>query len=200
MVWFGLTKAGVIGGGQPNDVKEREIAALKAQLAAAQAPPAPAVAPPEAATPPPDPVLHQPVETGNLTGADLAALLALADGNKAITYSHLKKNAERYKGKEWAFSGPILEIQEANGRTIARINDGYYGESVMWIVAPFETDFVQGKVVDVAGLLAGTYEYKSQAGWDITIPALFAQSIQKRGTFDKVRPRSAHRHHTDDDE
>jgi hypothetical protein len=45
----------------------------------------------------------------------------------------------------------------------------------------------------------GSHSYTSQAGWEITIPAVQARAIRKYGAFRKLQPKST-RHHSDDDE
>ncbi len=117
---------------------------------------------------------------GALTEADLSKMSTLADKNKTITYAHLKKNADRYKGEVWRFRGKILEISEGKDRTIARVSLDGYGQSVLWVDAPFVTDFVDNNRVEVLGVIVGSHSYTSQAGWNISIPAVAAARITKR--------------------
>lgn len=150
---------------------------------------------PPAPTTPPQPAPSDPKAEArkmlsvNLAGGGLKTFLkAAADEQKEtpITYAHLKKNADRYSGRKTVFQGVIDEIGERNGETIARIAANGNSELMFWVQAAFETDFVEGNRVDVAGILAGATTYQSQAGWNITIPTVLARSIQKRGTFDRV--------------
>ena len=129
---------------------------------------------------------------GEMTGKWLEELLRRADENKSITYAHLKKNADRYATQAWSCRGRILEISEEtlpNGPTFSsgRLSLSDYTDEVIAFVAPFTTDFVQGKVVDLAGFLTGKITYQSQAGWTITIPSIAARSIAKAGAFAKIR-------------
>lgn len=105
-----------------------------------------------------------------------AAVALIDDG---ITYEMLKKDASKYIGKGWGFTGKILEIKEKNGITIARIGLDPYGSKPVWVQGRLTTDFVEDNRVYVVGVLAGDYTYKSQANWSITIPALVPVAIMK---------------------
>lgn len=140
--------------------------------------------------PAPAPTEERSVLATNTEGAELKKLIdAFAQSQKEdpFNFAHLKKNTRRYFGRLIAFSGKIVEIAETpNDETVARIalngDSGY----VFWVEAGFTTDFVEDSRVDVFGTVAGSKTYKSQAGWEITVPAVLAISIQKRGTFDKL--------------
>lgn len=108
-----------------------------------------------------------------------------ADGS--ITYAHLKKNADRYAGRPWAFTGKILEISEVGGGTAARVSLDDWGTKPVWVVSAFETDFLEHDRVYVVGYLGGSYTYTSQAGWTITIPALMARAMLKPGEAAKLK-------------
>jgi hypothetical protein len=187
-----------------------EVAKLKAELEAAkaklaqpvvtpmpEAPKAPSATTVEPSADDPELGAHAPKE---MTGKWLEALLAQADANKGITYAHLKKNADRYTGKAYAFTGLIREIEEGKipdtniPVTVGRVVFAHtYQEDPVYFVAPFTTEFVEGNVVDMAGFLTGSFTYTSQAGWNITIPAIAARAIAKRGTFAKLRPKKGRR-------
>lgn len=126
----------------------------------------------------------------NVSGEELKKLLAaFAESQKEnpFSFAHLKKNALRYQGRIIAFSGKILEIVETpNDTTVARIALNGDADYVFWVEAGFTTDFVDDSRVDVIGNVAGAKTYQSQAGWTITVPAVLAMSIQKRGTFDRL--------------
>lgn len=151
------------------------------QVAAAKRPPEP-----EAVAPQQEEDIGARVAAGRPTPEDIKLLLKLAEANeKKITFAHLKKNADKYKGEPWAFRGKILEIAEVSGRTRARIAIDAYGQKVMWVEAPFTTDFVEDNTVDLVGVLHGSFSYTSQAGWNLSIPALVAAKITKRGELVK---------------
>jgi hypothetical protein len=99
--------------------------------------------------------------------------------NKDISYEKVKKNPDKYKGEVWAVTGKILEIDETDNYTVARVGTGEWGLDVVWVEADFTTDFVGKNRVYVVGYLQGSKTYESQAGWTITIPSLKASAILK---------------------
>jgi len=109
----------------------------------------------------------------------------IAAVSKEITFEHLKKNSEKYAGKPWAVKGKILQIQEADGDTMARVALDDWGNKVVWVVGNFTTDFVENNQIYAVGYLAGDYSYESQAGWNISIPALVARAIIKPSELSK---------------
>jgi hypothetical protein len=111
----------------------------------------------------------------------------IQQANSKITYELLKKNADKYAGEPWFFTGRILEIFEQGGHTESRISLDSWGSKPIWIAGDFTTDFVEKNQVFVVGYLAGNYSYTSQAGWKITIPALAARAILKPGEAAKLR-------------
>jgi hypothetical protein len=116
---------------------------------------------------------------------DLRQLIISAD--KSVTYEHLKKNAERYRGRPWAFTGTILEIFEDGSRTAARVSLDRWGSKPVWVTGDFTTEFVEKNQVYVVGHLAGSYSYTSQAGWGITIPALTANAMLKPAEANRLK-------------
>jgi hypothetical protein len=114
----------------------------------------------------------------------------IAAVNKDITYEHLKKNALKYAGQPWAVKGKILQIQESGGDTMARVALDSWGNKVVWVVSGFTTDFIEGNQIYAVGYLAGDYSYESQAGWNITIPALVARAIIKPNEVSKYQTQS----------
>ncbi len=114
-------------------------------------------------------------------------IAALREVNPQITYAHIKKNADRYSGQNWAFTGKVLEIQESGNYTIARIGIGAYGMDAIWIEAPFTTDFIEQKKVFVVGEIRGMKSYTSQAGWEITIPEIRAIAITTPAEGNKIK-------------
>lgn len=111
----------------------------------------------------------------------------IAAVNKDVTYEHLKKNSAKYAGQPWAVRGKILQIQESDGDTMARISLDGWGNKVVWVVGNFTTDFIENNQVYAVGYLAGDYSYESQAGWNISIPALVARAIVKPGEISKYQ-------------
>ena len=103
----------------------------------------------------------------------------LAASRSTITYEQLTKNADRYRGELWAFRGSIIQIQESGRRTSALVALDVFHDKIMKVTANFTTEFVDKDEVYVAGHLNGYYSYKSEAGWDITVPLIDARVILK---------------------
>lgn len=123
---------------------------------------------------------------------DIAWFVERSDANKNVTYQHLMKNAARYAGMPWKTQARILEIEELPGPvTVARISVDYFGNSAMYVFGRFDTDFVQHDAVDIMGYLADTFSYQSQAGWNITIPAMSMMTMTKLGGISKLRSQYA---------
>lgn len=183
--------------------KDREIELLKAQIAAQKdhpEPPEPPIAQPRELPPGISP-LEDRLVRGKLTDADVAAFVRDGTANRGtITYAHLKKNAERYKGKPWRVNGVIVEIHEHDGETTGRlVVNGYDPNAVVYFTQQGATDFVENTVVEMAGELWGNYTYESQAGWKITIPWLMSAAMTKRGGLDKIAGIKRRRSSEDDE-
>lgn len=210
----------LIGCNKSSDAKDKEIAALKAQLAtkgASESPPSlgsvngasPSIvkasdAREESPRENPNPLqfLLDRIDKEGNSPESLSQLIERADllDNRAITYAHLEKNAARYIGRPWKFTGRILEIVEKPGIVMSRVSLDWYGNRVMMVFGRFETDFVKGNTVDVIGYLAGNYSYESQANWKITLPVLAAQSMLKAGSLRKLKAGARQRHSSDGDD
>lgn len=98
-----------------------------------------------------------------------------------VTYELLKKSADKYAGRPWAFTGTIFQIFERDGHTEALVAIDGWGNKNFRVEGDFATDFVEKNRVYSVGYLAGDYSYKSIAGWDMTIPALAARAMLKPG-------------------
>jgi hypothetical protein len=143
--------------------------------------------------------LHTPEPSAGLQAAATPAYDPLNDrseegirqniliADKAITYEHLKKNADHYHGEPWAFTGRILQVQEAGGQTSALVSLDLWGNKTMYVRANFTTEFVEKDQVYVVGYLAGNYSYTSVAGWNLTVPALDARAILKPSEAARLR-------------
>lgn len=186
--------------------KEKELAELRDKVARLQTPPLPAMSavkqaappvvrpadPPLAAIEPAEPMSEgrQAVTKVMRAATDInafAELLRESDSaeSRKLSYALLKKNPDRFSGTPWRATGRIVEIQEANGTTICRLALDHYQENILFVVAFGETNFVEDDVVDVLGVISGTYTYKSQAGWNIAIPSMVATRLLKRGELAK---------------
>lgn len=108
----------------------------------------------------------------------LANILEAADRTR-VPFAHIAKNPGRFAGTPWRGRGRVLEIHEGPGGTAARVAVG--PQDVLYVRLLYATDVVQYDAVDLAGYLAGSYSYTSQAGWSISLPALAAKVMVGRG-------------------
>lgn len=102
---------------------------------------------------------------------------------KSIEYKRLEKNPDRYKGEYVKYTGQIIQIQEGDDMTAMRLSVskdswGWSAETVVWVEYAGLTDFIEDDVVTIYGDIYGSYEYTSQAGWEISIPGIIAESIE----------------------
>ncbi len=96
-------------------------------------------------------------------------------GCRSISYKQLKKDPDSYAGTRVKFTGEVLQIMEDESGTTLRLAvtyNGYFWDFNDVILAVYEgrTGIVEENVVTIYGEVVGDYTYKSQAGWDITVP------------------------------
>lgn len=102
---------------------------------------------------------------------------------KTIEYAQLKKNPDRHADEYVKYTGQILQILEDENYTNIRLavtkdEYGYNYDDVIFIEYPGITEFVEEDEVTVYGTIYGSYTYTSQAGWDISIPGIIADTIE----------------------
>ena len=102
---------------------------------------------------------------------------------KTIDYPQLKKNPDRYKGEYVKYKGKILQILEGDNVTNIRLavtpnSYGYDVNDVIFIEYAGYTDYVDDDIITVYGEIYGSYSYKSQAGFDISLPGLIAKEFE----------------------
>ncbi|MBM7648459.1 Skp family chaperone for outer membrane proteins [Bacillus ectoiniformans] len=102
---------------------------------------------------------------------------------QTISYPQLKKNPDRHTGEYVKYTGKIIQILEDGDYTNIRLSVtqesyGWDSNDVIFIEYDGLTDYVEDDVVTVYGMIYGEYKYKSQAGWDISLPGLMADSFE----------------------
>lgn len=172
-------------------------AAFFARTPSAPAPTVAAVAPPPVipppALPPPAPPPLTPLEQVALRAhGDLARLGALDDDAYSAeleawgrvgepSYESLQRNAGARFGERAVYDGRIEEIHDTpGGGSQIRLSIGR--GRVLWVQAVERphADFVTGRRARVFGYVVGDVTYRSQAGWDITLPAIVAIAVHSR--------------------
>lgn len=100
-----------------------------------------------------------------------------------IEYAQFKKNPDRHTGEYVKYEGQIIQIMEGDDLTQIRLavtqdSFGWNSNDLIFVEYDGLTDFVEEDVVTIYGEVYGSYNYESQAGWDITLPAVLADTIE----------------------
>ncbi|WP_077307234.1 O-antigen ligase family protein [Terribacillus halophilus] len=100
-----------------------------------------------------------------------------------IEYAQLEKNPDRYTGEYVKYQGQVVQIQEGDNITNIRLavtqdSYGYNSDDIVYVEYEGYTDFVDEDIVTVYGEVYGSYSYTSQAGWEITLPAVIADTVE----------------------
>ncbi len=100
-----------------------------------------------------------------------------------IEYAQFKKNPDRHAGEYVKYEGQIVQIMEGDNLTQIRLavtkdSYGWNSNDIIFVEYDGLTDFVEDDVVTVYGEVYGSYSYESQAGWDITLPSVMADTIE----------------------
>lgn len=100
-----------------------------------------------------------------------------------IEFAQLKKNPDKYEGEYVKYKGEIVQILEEGNFTVIRLavtptSYGYDFNDIIWVEYIGTTEFVDEDIVTVYGTITGEYSYTSTAGWEITLPAMLADSIE----------------------
>lgn len=108
----------------------------------------------------------------------------------SYSYEEIFRNAEDYFGENAVFTGKIVQVMEANGGTVFRINVtldqyGIYDDTIYveWTDVAKDSDpeaenrFLEDDIVTIYGMLAGTKSYETVMGATNTIPSMYAEYI-----------------------
>lgn len=107
----------------------------------------------------------------------------LKDSAITIDYKQLEKNKNKHKGEFAKFKGQIVQIMEDADYTVMRVavdqnQWGWDTSAILYVEYAGTTDFIQDDIVTVYGLMAGEYSYESQAGWNISVPSMYAEIVE----------------------
>lgn len=102
---------------------------------------------------------------------------------RTIDFAHLNKNADKYAGEPYKFYGKIVQIMEGNNSTTIRMSVtqtsyGWSPSDIIYVEYDGTTDFVEDDVITVYGTVFGSHSYTSQAGYNISLPAVIAKQIK----------------------
>ncbi len=99
---------------------------------------------------------------------------------QTIPLANMLKNPDTYKGQKIKVTGEIFQIQESSGSTFILLNTPEttsYSDRVA-VTYGGSVSFVKGDTITAYGEGGGAYSYKSQEGYDITIPLIKAVLIE----------------------
>lgn len=97
---------------------------------------------------------------------------------KNLEYARLKKNPDRHAGEYVTYTGEIVEINEGQGLTQLRLGLDEWHNDILFVEYDGYTDFIEGDQVTIYGEVYGSYSYTSQAGWEITLPGILADTVE----------------------
>lgn len=102
---------------------------------------------------------------------------------RTIDFAHLNKNADKYAGEPYKFYGKIVQIMESGNYTTIRMSVtqtsyGWSSSDIIYVEYDGTTDFVEDDVITVYGTVFGSHSYTSQAGYNISLPAVIAKQIK----------------------
>ncbi|SFE99925.1 hypothetical protein SAMN05428981_11229 [Bacillus sp. OV194] len=102
---------------------------------------------------------------------------------KTIRYGELEKNPDTFKGDFVKFQGQIVQIMEKDGSTefrlaVTKASYGYDINDIVYVTYSGTTPFIEDDIVTVYGTIEGSLTYKSQAGFEITVPHLEAETVE----------------------
>lgn len=114
---------------------------------------------------------------------DQAAFEEDKDLYDTLDYAQLRKNPNGHAGEFVYYTGEIIQIMEEVDFTVIRLavtetSYGYDPNDVVWVEYDDNTEFIDGDIVTVYGMIIGSHSYTSQAGWEITVPAMLADWIE----------------------
>ncbi len=103
------------------------------------------------------------------------------------TYNEISRNPDNYKGKYAHFKGEIIQSMESGDSYTFRVNVSRtsYGWTDTILVSytkkeASESRLLEDDVVDLYGILGGTYTYETVMGNEMTIPLLYAEYVELR--------------------
>lgn len=100
-----------------------------------------------------------------------------------IDYKRLSKNADSQAGMAVQGRGRIYQITEGYGMTEGGLNvtpKGYgFWDDNLRFTMDSTTDFVEDDVVAFYGFVVGDFTYTSTAGWNITVPAVQIEMMER---------------------
>lgn len=105
----------------------------------------------------------------------------LSDYATDITYEHLARTPDDYKGKAICMYGEVVQLIEGDGSNDLRVAlNGDYDEIVYFTYDPnvIETRVLEGDDITIYGNYYGIYSYQSTLGATISIPLIIGTYVE----------------------
>jgi len=105
--------------------------------------------------------------------------------SRTVEYRRLAKRSGDYLGVPLLLGGEVVQIMEDSSGTTMRLavtktDRGYDYNDIVFTIYPDSMEGVfEEDIVRIWGDGGGDYTYTSQAGWQITVPAVFVRYWQK---------------------
>lgn len=107
-----------------------------------------------------------------------------------IDYKSLARNPNQYKGKDYVFTGEVIQVMNNNNEVMLRVNvtekryeyiDEVSYEDTILVYYKYENSYesriLEDDIITIYGQSLGTYTYESTFGAAITVPAVNAMYI-----------------------
>lgn len=107
-----------------------------------------------------------------------------AQATAGPSYKELSKNPDKFKSVKAKYTGKITQIQEGSNGSgflkLALTNGGYgYWSDEIYVSYSTSTEFLEGDMVTVYGIMSGAVTFTSVANYNITLPGMEAVAIEK---------------------
>ena len=107
-----------------------------------------------------------------------------------IDYKSLARNPNMYKGKDYTFTGEVIQVMEDKNNLLLRVNvtakryeylnETYYEDTILVkykYSSSSESRILEDDIITLYGKSMGTYTYESVLGSPITVPYIDAMYI-----------------------
>lgn len=117
---------------------------------------------------------------------DLMFRAMIVDNNPSIKYDQIIEEPHAHIGKAKYFSGKILELNQKNGFETALIQTVGKEQKTWLVLSVGQSQFKEGDVVDVVGIIGGMAQYTSRAGPLMRLPGVTAMKFLEFGQIEKI--------------
>lgn len=130
-------------------------------------------------------------DDGRVTTANKESRSTYIPKCSTISYSSLARNPDSYKGKDYTFTGEVIQVLNGSNNQIdLRVNvtpkryeyiDETYYEDTIYVTYQYsssaESRILEEDIITIYGSFAGIYEYESVMGSQVSVPLINAMYI-----------------------